>query len=223
MMDKATNAIIGYDLLAEPAGAPDRFLVRIESLTKQPREGRLAPLPKYPPPQIVKEGDTIALDLLVSPDGKQKLVDYITIARKLEPWPVKATVPARDFTLDDGPLVLKFQNPMSFYVDGRQLHGGVAFTVMQSGATIWLAPPNRGRYILSLAPHEGFEKAGEIRDHVISFHDGGEQYEYRAGTPILGAGKAWNLYVRHDPRYQPKPTNEPTVFGGVDRMENLLR
>src|SRR5512132_2422201 len=34
MRDKASGEVIGYDLIAEPAGAPDRFLVRIEPLTK---------------------------------------------------------------------------------------------------------------------------------------------------------------------------------------------
>jgi hypothetical protein len=217
MQDKSTKAIIGYDLVAEPAGAPNRFLVRIEPLTKQQVRGTLAPLPKYPPPQLVEEGDTIALDLLVSPDGRQKLVDYIQVGRRVEPWPVKSVIPARDFTLDDGPLALQFVSPTRFYMGGQPFQGGVGFTG-KPGGTIWFAVPGRGRYILSLAPHEGFQRGGAIRDNVLTFDD----CEYRASAPILGAGKAWNLYVFHDLGYPSKWTPEPTVFGGVDRLENIL-
>lgn len=221
MRDKTTGEIIGYDLSAEPAGAPDRFLVRIQPLTTT-SEGRLAALPKYPPPQTVQEGDTIALDVLVSPDGRQKLVDYIQVKRKLEPGPSTTTAEARDFTLDDGAAAYQFPMPTRFYVNGQPFSGGVGFTTMRSGATLWFAVPNRGRYVLSLTPREGFQKGGAIRDNVVSFQSGADRYEYRASSPILGAGKAWNLYVLHDPRYQPKAGLESNVSGGIDRLENLL-
>ena len=222
MRDKTTGEIIGYDLLAEPAGAPDRFLVRIEPLTKTMSEGRLAPLPKYPPPQTVQEGDTIVLDVLASPDGRQKLVDYIRVTRRLEPGAARTTAEARDFTLDDGPAAFQFATPTRFYINGLPFPGGVGFTTMRSGATLWFAVPNHGRYILSLTPREGFEKSGAIRDNVVTFQSGADSYEYRASSPILGAGKAWNLYVLHDPRYQPKAGMQSAVSGGVDRLENLL-
>lgn len=38
--------------------------------------------PRYPPPFVVESGDTIALDMLVSADGKQKIVDYIELSNK---------------------------------------------------------------------------------------------------------------------------------------------
>ena len=43
---------------------------------------RVLLLPEYPPPLIVELGDTIALDLLVSSDGQQKVVDYLEIGPK---------------------------------------------------------------------------------------------------------------------------------------------
>ena len=222
MRDKTTGEIIGYDLLAEPAGAPDRFLVRIEPLSKYMSDGRLAPLTKYPPPQTVQEGDTIALDVLVSPDGKQKLVDYIQVGTRREPGAPHITVEARDFTLDDGPATFQFTKPTRFYINGQPFTGLGGFTTMRTGATLWFSVPNRGRYILSLTPHEGFQKRGAIRDNAVGFQDGDDRYEYRASSPILGAGKVWNLYVLHDPRYQPKAGLEAAVSGGVDRLENLL-
>ena len=78
----------------------------------------------------------------------------------------------------------------------------------------------QGRYVLSLTAHEGFVKSGSIRDIVIGFEAGGQQYEIRFMTPIAGAGKAWNLYVLDDRTYQSRLSNGISV--GVDRLENLL-
>jgi hypothetical protein len=232
MVDKTSRTYIGYDISIEPTGAPGAFRVTIEPLTGTDTVLRAiagdlpvrpAGIPKYPAPQTVREGDTIALDVLVSPDGKQKLVDYLEVVPRLDPPPAKSTGAPRDFTLDDGPLRLQFQSPTGFFIDGRKFAGRVGFTVMRVGSTIWFAPPDRGRYILSLQPREGFRKAGTIRDNVLSFEDAGVQYEYRASSPILGEGNAWNLYLLRDPQYQPKAADPPAVFGGVDRLDNLLR
>jgi hypothetical protein len=82
----------GYDLTAEPL--PDGTIrVNIDPLSlsvdelnevthlKQFSSYRPV-IPRCPYPQIVKDGDTIAFDILVSPDGKQKIVDYLEFSRK---------------------------------------------------------------------------------------------------------------------------------------------
>jgi hypothetical protein len=218
VMDKASNTIVGYDLFAEPDGAPDRFIVRIEPLTKRPADGQYTMLAKYPQPQRVKEGDIIALDVLVSPDGKQKLIDYIEVRGRSSPGAPVTTTSPRDFTFDDGPLSLKFKFPTRVYINGRQSADNAGFTG-KPGGTVWFDIPGQGRYVLSLAPRDGFRRAGAIRDHTLSFQAGPDVYELRAAEPILGAGKAWNLYVHHDPRYQPR---DNLLHYGVDRLENLL-
>ncbi len=221
MSDKTNQTYVGYDLIVEPAG-PKSFRVSIEPLTRPPQDGRQLMLPKYPPPQVVEEGDTIELELLTSADGSQKLVDYIEVMHKIEPRGSASNTPARDFTLDDGPLDLKFAQPARMWVNGQQWQNRVGWTV-KPGGTIWFAVPNKGRYILSFTARDGFVKAGAIRDNVLQFEAAGERYEYRTSGPILGAGAAWNLYVSHDPSYQPKFTPEPTIFGGTDRLDNLLK
>ena len=88
----------GYDVMTETVAGTDRIRVTIGplSLTANSLNSlfsnsndhtdygglRFLVLPKYPPPQIIESGDTIALDLLVSADGKQKAVDYITFTLK---------------------------------------------------------------------------------------------------------------------------------------------
>ncbi len=82
----------GYDLTAEPS--PDGTIrVTIDPLSLSVDElDKLAGakmfssfrpvIPRCPYPQIVKDGDTIAFDILVSPDGKQKIVDYLEFSLK---------------------------------------------------------------------------------------------------------------------------------------------
>ncbi len=213
LRDGATNEYFGYDLFVDPGTAPNRHVVRIEPLSLGTARRRL---PKYPPPQIVEDGDVIALDLAISPNGKQKIVDYIEVERKVEP-PAKDTAEPRDFTLDDGPLSFNFRSPTKLLLNGQDYPGMLGMTG-KPGGTLWFAISGRGRYILSLAPHEGFVKAGAIRDNVIAFQDGGERYELRTSGPIIGSGGVWNLYLLRDPLF---PASRGVQYG-TDRLANLL-
>jgi len=92
--DSSRRAYFGYDISTEPIPNTDRIRVTIAplSMTVDELEAdqgaqkvsgfRFLVLPRYPAPVIVENGDTIALDLLVSPDGKQKIVDYLEISYK---------------------------------------------------------------------------------------------------------------------------------------------
>jgi len=182
-----------------------------------------APLPKYPAPQVVYDGDTIALDLMVSPDGRERIVDYIQFV--FGPTSIKPAAAAnaepRDFTIDDGPV--KFSsNPPDVFIDGTKFPRSVVMYGSAGGATLWFYFPGRGRYILSLAPHDGFVKAGAVRGAAISFHADGQEYEIRMAEPIAGLDKAWKLYVLRDPQYLPRSALVNLVVGSADRLENLL-
>jgi hypothetical protein len=229
-MVRQDGSYFGYDLVLGPGDAVNGFQISFQPLTIAERHlqsmahGKTLvpmPLPQYPPPQIVHDGDIVALDLMVSADGTQKLTDYIQFfAETPEPQAAGSTAAARDFTLDDGPVHLQVAEAR-FFVDGQPYRGGAGFQT-RSGSTFWFAIPNQGRYILSLAPHDGFTQNGEVRDNVIRFEDAGHQYELRTLGKIAGAGGAFHLYMRHDLPYQPKPGNENRITGGVDRLENLL-
>ena len=220
MIDTTNRQYFGYDLLVEPAGGK-RLRVTILPLSLQPNDvgDSLSPvlLPKYPPPEVVDDGDTIALDLLVSPDGRQKIVDYIQVGWKVEPPPAKTQAEPRDFTLDDGPLSFSFQSHTKLLLNG-QPHPGQTGMTGKPGGTLWFSIPGRGRYVLSLAPHDGFQRAGSIRDNVIAFQADGEQVELRTSGPIVGSGGSWNLYLLRDPLF---PSRNSVQYG-TDRLDNLL-
>ena len=203
-----------------------------------------APLPKYPPPQTVYSGDTIALDIMISSDGRERIVDYIQLtaaasgpsqAAAGEVWrhlpattaPAKSatsqaavTAEPRDFSIDDGPLTFSIDAP-AVLIDGEKFSQRVAME-FHSGATLGFYFPGQGRYILSLAPHDGFVRSGTIHANVIAFESNRRQYEIQLSAPIAGSDKTWNLYVLRDPGYLPPSTRIDLVVGSVDRLENLL-
>lgn len=220
MNDSVNKQSFGYDLTAEPGPGPDQLTVTIAPLSGK-TEYALAPLPKYPPPQMINDGDTIALDLLVSPDGRRKIVDYIQVSTYKEPPAASSTSAAKDYSPDDGPVNFGFFDA-KILMNGALFTGPSGFTG-KAGATLWMTVPQQGRYILSLVPHDGLQKAGTIRDNVIGFESDGQKYEIRTQNLIMGQKGAWNLYVAHDPLYQPKPGTENYVSLGTDRLDNLLK
>src|SRR5690349_8087115 len=96
LWDEATRSYFGYDLKVESTGASGNCRISIsplslplEVLRDWPRQPdvanppgyRLLALPTYPNPPTVRPGDTLAVNLLESPDHKQKVVDYINVSR----------------------------------------------------------------------------------------------------------------------------------------------
>ncbi len=234
LFDKNSQAFFGYDMVVLSGDAGSGYRVSFQPLSNTAdmlsrfAAGltlQLMPPAKYPEPQLVQQGESIALDVMVSPNGRQKIVDYLQLS---PPEPVdlpaaSTTAEARDFTVDDEPLKINLDSfeRTTVFIDGQRFTGRVGFSD-QKGGTLWVVFPGQGRYVLSLAPHPSFTKAGTIRDHVIAFHDGSRQVEVRLAAPIAGPGHAWNLYVHHDASYQPKVAVADAVIVGTGRLENLL-
>jgi hypothetical protein len=231
MIDKRSGTYFGYDLTIASGDAVNGYVATFQPLSSTglvSRGGAIltrAPEPRFPPPQVLHDGDVIELDLMVSPDGKQKVTDYIEFLAHAPEAAASAAASAanaepRDFTVDDGPVTFQAER-VTVWSDGQKVPGVLGFTG-KPGATFWVAPPGQGRYILSLVPHDGFIKSGAVRDNAIAFQDGSRNYEVRFVGPIAGAGKAWNLYLLHDPTYTPNPNQRLLINTGTDRLENLL-
>lgn len=229
VVDKATGTYFGYDLAIGPPDANNRYQAVFQPLTEVDRmtlhlsgNPSLKPmmLPKYPAPQMVGEGDLIALDLMVSPDGTRKLTDYIEVLLPPGATAIASDATAQDFTVDDGPVAF-VGSPDGIWINGKD-RVEAAFTG-KPGATFWMAVSGLGRYIVSLTPHEGFTKSGTMHGDTISWEDGGLQYDVRFEKPIAGRGKSWNLYVLHDVSYTAKEALQGIVTCGTDRIDNLLK
>ena len=244
MTDRTAHAYFGYDMLVEPIAGSTQCRVSILPLSlsaieinkRDPHSDldaswTLLRLPMYPAPQLVEPSETIALDLLVNPDGKQKVVDYLQASCEREQRArgqthdivgsndTANTAPARDFTIGD--VVLNVTTA-TLYVNG-QMVGGMPVVGDASGPIVWFYFPGKGRFLVSVAPQNvsGFQKAGMIRGGSISFDSDGNHYEIRGTHSILGNNGAWNAYVLFDPLYQPKGSN--AEFGGGDSVDKLLK
>jgi hypothetical protein len=235
LFDKNSQSYFGYDLAILSGDGSTGYRVAfqplgntIDMLSRFAAGLRLQSMPPatYPAPESLRQGETIALDVMVSPNGRQKIVDYLQLSppEPVDLPPASSTVEPKDFTVDETPLNLNLDSfeRTSVFMDGNRFTGRVGFSDQKGGA-LWIVFPGQGRYVLSLASHPGFVKAGTIRDHVIAFRDGSHPFEVRLATPITGAGHAWNLYLHHDPNFQPRAANSDAVIVGTGRLESLLR
>ena len=243
LIDHAHSTYFGYDIYVEPLENKKKCRVTISALSsvgldhragntghssasagaggaasvKVPASYRCIALPKYPEPQIVNPGDTLALDLLVSPDGRERITDYITVViSAVEPF--SKGPPVRDFALED--VALHIQDP------SLSLNGATSTELGQAGEFVghlfWFFVPGKGRFIVSPAPNagRGFERIGMIRGTALLIRCEGTDYEIRSRTTILGSesGQSWNVYVLHDSSFEPKSG----VCGSAMRLEQLF-
>jgi len=231
--DNAARSCFGFHLSVSAGGSPDTRLATLGPLGPEGAGMSIAitgepamkqqPLPKYPAPQMIHDGDTVLFDLMVSADGAERVVEYLQFDFGNKPAKTAAaSARPRDFTLDDGPVNFSIDHG-DVLLNGAKPATTPVFLAGRGGATLWAYFPGRGRYILSLAPHEGFVKAGTVRAGHISFQADGQQVDIHLGKPLAGTQAAWNLYVFHDPQFVPAlKGQQPWVLVSADRLDNLM-
>ena len=213
LADAAGKYVFGYDLLIEAVPVSRTFTIAVAPLDSQienkllaegskEQPARIATLPQAGEPEILDDGDSFALDLLVNQKTGVKIVDLVKVSfDRSNLWDDNPRNLPRDFTLDAVPLrVIDFR----LLVDGNLLAAGKPGTKF-TGALIWCYVEGQGRFIFSLVPREGyqFQKVGIIEDKRIEFTVKGKHYEWLSSEPILASGGSWNLWMLHDPTYLP--------------------
>jgi hypothetical protein len=218
LVDAEGNFVFGYDLIVEPVAATKQFKVSVKPLSqefeeklraRQPAAGanrappNVSTLPRSGDAQFVDDGDAFALDLLVNAQTGVKIVDVVKVSfdrAKLWSVPPRRSVPLRDFTLGNVELAMR---DYKLTINGELVGGGQKPARGSAGALLWFYVPNRGRFIVSLMPHEGydFQKVGRIENNKISFTLGQDVYEWTSSAPVVGNGGNWNLWVLHDAGY----------------------
>lgn len=218
LVDPEGNFVFGYDLIVEPVAATKQFRVSVKPLSaefeerlraRQPAAAAkrtpqtVSTLPREGGAQLIDDGDAFALDLLVNAQTGVKIVDVVKVSfdrAKLWSAPPRRSVPLRDFTLGNVELAMR---DYKLTINGELAGGGQKPTRGFAGALIWFYVPERGRFIVSLMPHEGydFQKVGRIENNKISFKLGEDLYEWTSSAPVVGNGGNWNLWVLHDAEY----------------------
>lgn len=204
----------GYQLQIEPLEGNKQFRVTIRPIPKEEEElalsGSLEFLSKrdrdyvapsiYPNPQVIDDGDTIAIEVLAHRTTGVKVIDTIKVSANELSLHEKAArgLEAKDFSIDQVQLKV---TASSLLVNGQPATQGKFGC---SGSLIWFYVPGSGRFIFSIAPHEGydFKKIGLIEHNRITFSYNGNFYEWISQGPILGQGGNWHLWVLHDTSYK---------------------
>lgn len=220
-------ARVGNDGRVIPPDDSGRRIIKLSALS----------LPKYPDVQTVRDGDTIAFDVLVNSKTGVKIVDLIkVIISDAQPLTVSGQTagasgggnrPAKDFSADE----VEFKVASSkMIINGEVVNNNPAESRLGvTGTLIWFYIPRHGRFILSLTPREGydFQKTGTVQGSIISFSMNGNQYEWISNSPIIsGQNDNWNLYVLHQPDFAPAfaPAKSDSYFvGTADRIEYLIK
>jgi hypothetical protein len=177
LVDASGRYLFGYDLLIQAVAASKTFNIAVKPLDSQIENKLLASSPDGHPthiatllqssePQILDDGDSFTLDLLVNQKSGVKIVDLVRVSfnrRNLEDDNPR-TLP-RDLTLDAIALTVR---DYRLLIDGNLVAAGKPGTNF-AGALIWCYVEGHGRFIFSLVPREGyqFQKVGIIEENRI--------------------------------------------------------
>jgi hypothetical protein len=223
LVDAEGGFVFGYDLVVEPLAATKQFKVSVKPMSaqfeeelrarqqQQPSAGtkravgqNVSTLPRPADAQLIDDGDAFALDLLVNPQTGVKIVDVVKVSfDRARLWSAPPrSMPLRDFTLGNVELAMR---DYKLTINGEPVGSRRSKPASGfAGALVWFYVPERGRFIFSLTPHEGydFQKVGRIENNKISFTLGGDLYEWTSSAPVVGTGDGnWNLWVLHDAGY----------------------
>jgi hypothetical protein len=214
LTDAQNNVVFGYDLWVNGDPIAKKFSLAVlpadeafrrtflKDSTPSRTSSSFATFPKSTTPQTLDDGDAVSLDLLVNSESGVRIVDVVSVTfdRASLHESNLQTVP-KDFTLDAVALAVK---NYSLTINGN-LVGQSKSRIGASGALLWLYVPDRGRFIFSLVPREGYDfaKVAVLDGNRIEFTLNGEHYEWLSSESILPNGGTWNLWVLHDTNYTP--------------------
>jgi hypothetical protein len=145
-----------------------------------------------------------------------------TPAKPKPTTPAAATVSgtAREFTGTDAEMQL---TRPSVTLNGTPQNTTSRGLPSARGSLVWFYLPDHGRYILSLGAHTDldFKKAGEVRGGAVTFTVGKDSIKLECATPIATGNAPYNLYVLHDPEWEPTAQAQKGQFavGSVDPAE----
>jgi len=238
-LDREHAVYFGYDLEVEPVPGTDQFTLTIKPLSeppvssavRRPQDLTARSLPKYPQPQVIHDGDTLAVDVLVNQSTGVKIIDLVKVSAKSEAAQSATPTPgggqaAKDLSLEM--IGLGVTNSRLLVNDQRVLGTEEGAGPGVSGTVLWFYLPGYGRFILALTPREGyaFQAVGVVEGHKLSFSMGGNRFEWVSSSPIVScAGGALTLWVLPDPQYRPEaePEQSPYQLGALGAGGSIKR
>jgi hypothetical protein len=168
---------------------------------------------RLPVPQLVSDGETIALPLYSDREGNE-LTDYLHIGAQ-ELMRLRREAATNPYAEDVGIAITQPR----IYVNGKSIQASPAAGAnpVAEGKEIWIYVPDFGRYRFSVHPRPGFEKAGEVSGNELFFNVDGETIRVKCSERIAAFGsRVYNIYAAGDPSWH--PTSDPALpaFGAQE-------
>ena len=146
-----------------------------------------------PVPQILRDGETVALTMAADARTGRRMVEYIRVGTGI--MPLRQAV-ARDVYAEDAELTIKQPRLRINGIDQPAANLPAAL-----GAPIVAVDiPGYGRYLLSFKPRadQGFERAGEVSDGSLVFSSRGNIFRLDCADRIATGSATYNIYARKD-------------------------
>ena len=233
--DAEQNVVFGYDLWVSADPITKKFSLAVlpadeafrrsflKDFTPPRPSSAFATFPKSTTPQTLDDGDAVSLDLLVNAESGVKIVDVVSVtfdrSTLRDSHPESAP---KDFTLEAVALGVK---NYSLLINGNLVNKSKS-SIGCTGALLWFYVPERGRFIFSLVPREGYDfaKIAVLDENKIEFTVNGERYEWVSGASILPNGGTWNLWVLHDTGYTPLfGSQTPVPRAAIKKAPNVFK
>jgi hypothetical protein len=185
--DNFRNLYLTYTMTFEPIARTDTFRVTFSD----------SAVP-YPVPQILRDGETIALTLAADARTGRRLTDYIRVGTGV--MHSRAAV-SRDVYAEDAELTIVQPHFRSNGVEQR----AASLPAKVNAPVVWVDIPGQGRYDLSFKPRadQGFERAGEVAENSLVFSLGGNIFRIDCADRIATGSGTYNIYARKEPNADP--------------------
>lgn len=185
--DNFRNLYFTYAMTFEPIAKTDTFQVTFTD----------SAVP-YPVPQILRDGETIALTLAADARTGRRLTDYIRVGTGV--MHSRAAI-SRDVYADDAELTITRPRLRTNGVEQQAAN----LPAKLSAPVVWVDIPGQGRYDLSFKPRaaEGFERAGEVAGNSLEFSMGGNIFRLDCADRIATGSGTYNIYARKEPDAEP--------------------
>ncbi len=181
--DNFRNLYLTYTMTFEPIAKTDTYRVTFSDSA--------VPVPV---PQILRDGETIALTLADDARTGRRLMDYIRVGTGV--MRSRSGVP-RDVYAEDAELTLTKPRLRINGVEQRAANS----SAIASAPVIWIEIPGQGRYDLSFRPRtdQGFQRAGEVSESSLMFSVGGNVFRLDSADRVATGSGTYNIYARKEP------------------------
>jgi len=181
--DNFRNLYVTYTMTFEPIARTDTFRVTFAD----------SAVPS-PVPQILRDGETIALTLASDARTGRRLVDYVRVGTGV--MHSRSGV-SRDVYAEDAELTIAKPRLRTNGVEQRAANP----TATVSAPVMQVDIPGEGRYDLSFRPRPdlGFERAGEVAENSLWFSLGGNIFRIDCADRVATGSGTYNIYARKEP------------------------